>query len=161
MSHLASIYLFLSKVLKSNSPESSFPSVLLQKKSATSSRNINTQSPSSGTVAFIVRNISVVSFNYSSAVGKCLKVAKQHNTQHKMQPNKQYLNGMSDFYPLGLKKNEGKNQLLVCYWPVLLCTKEQFDSLGYYFVVALNKVIFFNTVLSSSAPSVIFSKLFL
>lgn len=31
MSHLASFYLFFSKVLKSNSPESSFPSVLLQK----------------------------------------------------------------------------------------------------------------------------------
>lgn len=30
-SHLAPVYLFFSKVLKSSSPESSFPSVLLQK----------------------------------------------------------------------------------------------------------------------------------
>lgn len=80
MSHLASIYLFFSKVLKSNSPESSFPSVLLQKNQPPAAKtSILNHHP----LTFKVRNKSVVSFNCSRAVGKCLEVAKQHNTHNK------------------------------------------------------------------------------
>lgn len=47
-SHLASIYLFFSKVLKSSSPESSFPSVLLQKNQPPAAKHINNPSLFSG-----------------------------------------------------------------------------------------------------------------